>query len=126
MLEKIDVPIDKVYAWLVGMTAQFRSHFLPESEMLQEPNETENAPVVLETLKVHKAARKFNSQGVVYTEFYMLSKESKPYFTQYYRNEYVDENKGAHCSGCYGEPDMLEWLQCPICSSWFHEQCFHL
>ena len=110
--------------------------YLPESEMLQEPNEIEN--VVPETFQIHKVVRKFNSQGVPCTEFYKLSNGSKPYFTRYYRNEcdpvvcgheedkYVDDNTCAHCSGRYGDPDMLEWLQRPICSSWFYEQCFHL
>ena len=37
--------------------------YLPESEMLQEPNEIEN---------VHKVARKFNLQGVACIEFYSL------------------------------------------------------
>ena len=30
--------------------------YLPESEMLQEPVEIENAPVVLETFQIHKVA----------------------------------------------------------------------
>ena len=30
--------------------------YLPESEMLQEPIEIENAPVVLETFQIHKVA----------------------------------------------------------------------
>ena len=209
MLEKIDLPVDKGYAWSDGMTAQFRSRFvlmllsqfhetknlkwhymeahhgkglmdgvgctiknhvykevksgrlvidtsqefamaaqtlvpaiptiyLPESEILQELNEIENAPVVPETLQILKVVRKFNSQGVSCIEFYKLPNESKLYSTQYYRNEcdpivcgheedkYVDDNTCAHCSGCYEDPDMLEWLQCSICSSWFHKQCFHL
>ena len=112
--------------------------YLPESEMLQEPNEIDNTPVVPETLQIHKVARKFNSHGAGCIEFYKLSNESKPYFTLYDRNEcgpvvcgrdedkYVDDNMYAYCSGRYEDPDMLEWLQCPIYSSWFHEQCFHL
>ena len=106
--------------------------------MLQEPNEIENAPLVPETLQIHKVVRKFNSQGVACIEFYKLPNESKPYFTQYCRNEYdpvvcgpeedkyLDDNTCTHCSRRCGDPDMLEWLQFPICSSWFHEQCFHL
>ena len=61
--------------------------YLPENEMLQEPNEIKNAPVVPDTLQIHKVARKFNSQGVAFIEFYKLSSESNPYFTQYYPNE---------------------------------------
>ena len=52
--------------------------YLPESEMLKEPNEIENAPVVPETLQIHKVTRKFNSQGVPCIEFYKLSNESNP------------------------------------------------
>ena len=112
--------------------------YLPERKMLQEPNEIENANVVVETLQIRKVAKKFNSQGVVCIQFCKCSNESQPYFTQYYRNEcdpvvcgheedkYVDVNTCAHYSGRYGDPDMLEWLQCPICLIWFHEQCFHL
>ena len=43
--------------------------YLPESEMLQELNATENVPVVPETLQIHKVARKFNSQAVACIEF---------------------------------------------------------
>ena len=46
--------------------------YMPESEMLQEPNEIENVPVVPETLQIHKVARKFNLQGVACIEFYSL------------------------------------------------------
>ena len=52
--------------------------YLPESELLKAPNEIEDAPVVPETLQIHKVTRKFNSQGVPCTEFYKLSNESNP------------------------------------------------
>ena len=52
--------------------------YLPESEMLKEPNEIENAPVVPETLQIHKVTRKFNSQRVPCIELYKLSNESNP------------------------------------------------
>ena len=112
--------------------------YVPKNETIQEPNEMENTPVIPKIFQIQKVVRKFNSQGVACIEFYNLPNESKPYFTQYYRNEcdqvvceheedkYVDENTCAHCSGRYGDPDMSEWLKLPICSSWFHEKCFHL
>ena len=92
--------------------------YVPKNETIQEPNEMENTPVIPKIFQIQKVVRKFNSQGVACIEFYNLPNESKPY--------YVDENTCAHCSGRYGDPDMSEWLKLPICSSWFHEKCFHL
>ena len=99
--------------------------YLPESEMLQEPNEIENAPVVPEKLQIHKVTKRFNSQGVACIEFYKFSNEHKPCFTQYYRNDcdpvvcgheedkYVDDNTCVIAPGVT-EIQTLEWLQCPI------------
>lgn len=109
--------------------------YLPLSEVLQEPEGIHDAPKIPDTLKVHMVRRKFNLHGVPLIEYYKLSNDETPFFTQFYgnkldicghRKEEIDENTCAHCSQKYGDNELKEWLQCPICKNWFHEDCFHL
>ena len=37
----------------------------------------------------------------------------------------TDDDKYAECREQYKELDCHEWLECPICKQWYHnEQCF--
>ena len=37
----------------------------------------------------------------------------------------TDDDKYAECIEQYKELDCHEWLECPICKQWYHnEQCF--
>ena len=113
------------------------SIYLPTEEMLIEPAEMSNDPAIPETLKIHKVKRNINEQNIPYLEFFKLSSDEIPHFTQYYRkdsdpfvcghhNSDIDENTCGHCLSKYGGNDTEEWLCCPICKLWFHENCFHL
>ena len=103
------------------------SVYLPQNNVLTEPDDIEEAPKIPETLSIHKVVRGFNEDGICYFKFYYLSKDSGPFFTQYYRKKDYPEVCGhellplsfdadetsAFCKGKY--EGKLEWLQCSIC-----------
>ena len=59
-----------------------------------------------------------------------MAADSKPYFIQFYGEGTCGHQKvnadDDHCGACKGEyHQMEEWLQCPICNTWFHSDCFY-
>ena len=63
------------------------SVYLPQNDLLTEPDDIEEAPKIPETLSIHKVVQGLNEDGICYFKFYFLSKDSEPFFTQYYRKE---------------------------------------
>ena len=64
-------------------------------------------------------------------QFYYLSTNPEPHYTKWYDPEcgHVEngkkENTCAFCLKSYNAADNdIEWIKCPICENWFHEQCF--
>ena len=112
------------------------SLYLPESEVVEEPESVRSAPAIQGTLKIHKVERRFNSAGICQLKFYALSQDETPFYTHWYRHDSDSEVCGHEddasdcntCSYCHIEyaDDGSEWLQCPLCSQWFHELCFYL
>ena len=112
------------------------SIYLPESELLMEPEDIEDAPKINETLSIHKLTRGFNEDDVCFIKFFKLANEVKPFHTQFYRKEGDPEVCGHEhlplvfdvdqtCAFCKGKyEDKVEWLQCPLCEQWFHQTCF--
>ena len=108
--------------------------YLPTKEILPEPATVSDAPYIKGTLDVHRIIRRKNIQGVMYLEFYRLSSDEVPFFTQYYRNDddpivcghqsFNDgPNKCANCFSIYHQRE--EWIECPVCMQWYcSEPCF--
>ena len=108
--------------------------YLPQEEVFEEPDEIKFAPKIPETLQVHKIIRRISKEKIPYLEFYKLASDQEPFFTQYYRKDGdpvvcghgdndSDEN---HCGLCGKEHlGISEWLKCPVCQMWFHENCFY-
>ena len=65
--------------------------------------------------------------GVPYLKFFFLSNDKEPHYAQWYGSECghagnsVDENTCAFCLRNVNA--SVEWMKCPICESWFHENC---
>ena len=109
--------------------------YLPRCELFVEPSEVSKAPKIAQTLQVHKVVRHFSKNRIVYLKFYYLTSDEKPFFTQYYRKECDPEVCGhdgldgadENCCGKCGEAENgLNWLCCPLCRMWFHEDCFYV
>ena len=60
------------------------SVYLPQNDLLTEPDNIEEAPKIPETLSIHKVVRGFNKNGICYFKFYFLPSDSDPFFIQYY------------------------------------------
>ena len=113
-----------------------RSIYMPIVDMLEEPLEVANAPVIPETLQVHKIVREITKENIPFIKFFKLSRNDTPAYTQYcslgigpqvcsHPDRNVDDNTCAHCLADYkvGNEEE-EWLCCPLCTKWFHESCF--
>jgi len=110
---------------------------MPIVDMLIEPVEVAKAPAIPETLQIHKIVREITDENIPFINFFKLSKDDTPSFTQYYRSKKdpqvcghpaadVDSNTCAYCLANYkAGNEEEEWLCCPLCKKWFHESCFH-
>ena len=105
------------------------SLYLAEKDVLEEPDCIQSATAIPETMKTHKIVRGVNKRNVQFNQFFYLSTDKKPHFTQWYGNvtecghndEDVDDNTCAQCKSRDGQ----EWMQCSICQKWFHATCFY-
>ena len=111
-------------------------HLLSEDDEIIEPSFVRCAPSIKGTLNVHSVKRSFDSQGICYLEFFKLSSDEESFHRQYYprggdlvcdhvRSNNIDENICGLCLELYGgNKDDGNWLKCPACDIWFHEECF--
>ena len=108
--------------------------YLPECELFVEPNKVAKAPKIPQALQVHKVIRHMSKNGILHLEFFYLASDEKPFFTQFYRmegdpeicgNEGMDAEDGSHCAKCREAENGSDWLCCPLCGIWFHEDCFY-
>ena len=80
-------------------------------------------------LKTHKVVRGFSNHGVPYNKIYYLSSKNEPHFQQWYgltcghKENEVDDNTCSYCLKKYHKGE--EWMECPVCRKWFHENCFY-
>lgn len=113
--------------------------FQPSDSVLSEPSDIESAPVIPSTLKIHKFVRGTNIEnGETEVKFFFLSNEEEPCYTKTYSTKigcgHIDRDFDslaqfrstcAYCLGRHMEVDETEdWLRCPMCMQWFHEDCF--
>ena len=106
------------------------SLYLPAEDVLVEPDDIEVSPRMHEMLEVHMVKRRLGQRNVPYLEFYRMATDTKPFFTQFYEEGACGHQKIAagdnHCRYCLGEYQAAEeWLQCPICQLWFHNNGFY-
>ena len=134
---RLSIGSPKEFAEAADRLVAVDSLYLPESRMMEEPAEVSEAPKISDTLKVHKVKRKVNSNNITYLEFFQLSSDIQPFYSQFYRKtddpavcwhtsaDDIDENTCGYCSGKYGDNEQ-EWMECPSCKKWYHEKCFSL
>lgn len=125
-----DLVIDSAsqFASVANDITNVESLYLGSENVLDEPEDIDSVSAIPETLKTHKVVRKKSRNGVFYNEFFYLSVDSEPHFTQWYGDDcrhegtFQDDNTCAQCSRKYHIEE--DWLKCPLCNMWFHEQCF--
>ena len=105
--------------------------FVDKSEFIQEPEEISIASTIPSTLKVQKVSRVRNGPHSFFNPFFKLSEDLELFHVKKYgvqRGHSVNNiNHESLCSNCY-KRDILgeEWLKCPVCCQWYHEDCFYV
>ena len=117
-----------------------KSLFQTKADLLKEPEDIDKAAKIMDTLKVHMWRREVVDGGSV-IRYYYLSSDKQPFFTQRYTDsckalgcghgekEYESlslmRSTCALCGDIYDlEKETEDWLRCPVCFQWFHEDCF--
>ena len=112
--------------------------YMPVDEVMVEPEEISNAPYVpdMQILQVHKAVRVVTKKEFQCLQLFKIGTDTKSYFDQWYRRHdgakscgHLDIpeslNPEKHCGKCLEGENGDEWLQCPVCTNWYHEGCFY-
>ena len=112
--------------------------YLPKSDEKVEKDKVLHARAIPQTLKVHKVIRQYNDVDGSWTlQFYKIATDMDPFHSQVYLNQEEedgcghvlasapDDNICPHCCQVYTVDDR-DWLRCPLCNQWFHEDCFYL
>ena len=99
-----------------------------KEQLFKEPEELVKAAPIPTTLKIQKV-KWVKEENLFANKFFYLSEDLESFFTQKYgvscghkAMHISDNNVSNHCKDEYvvGE----EWIQCPICTQWYHEKCF--
>ena len=119
------------FARYANQICQVDSLCLPTAEISDEPEDVQYSSPTPDTLKTHRMVRGLSKHKIPYLKFYYMSTDPEPHYTQRYGPECgpvengQDENTCAFCLKSYNAVDNdVEWIKCPICDNWFHEQCF--
>lgn len=111
--------------------------YMPSESEITEPEGIEAASPIPETLKIHKFERSINQRGDSSIAFYKTAADEEPYYTHWYSkagglicdhnvSTTVEENQCAKCFASYHSDNTTDWLECPSCKNWFHEECFYV
>ena len=106
---------------------------MPINELLTEPDNIENAPKIPETLSIHKVTKSFNEDNICFIDFFRVTNDDDPFFTQFYRRDDDPEVCGhknlpllfdvdqacAFCKAKYiASKEKKGWLECKLCVQW--------
>ena len=111
------------------------TEYLPKEAEITEPKDIDNAPLIQDTLQIHKLERYINQRNEISIKFFKTAADEGPFYTQWYsrvgglicghKDSNAYENQCAECRKNYFE-DETDWLECPVCKKWFHETCFYV
>ena len=128
------IPPQEFSSYADKISDNITSLYMSVDEVLEVPAETEEAPVIPQTLQIHKVER---THDVCCLKFSIIASDNEPMIKQYYRNDTVpeicdhkvagvDDNTCSYCLEYYIRNEGLERLRCQLCSQCFHEKCFEL
>ena len=127
--EDVVINTPREFAEFANQISRVYCLFLDKSEFIQEPKELPKATLLSSTLKVCN-----DSLVCPYSfsnHFLKLSEDLEPSHVEKYGaqcghsvNNINDESLSSNCYKRYilGE----EWLKCPVCCQWYHEDCFYV
>ena len=119
----------KEFGTFANDITKVESLYLPSDEVMKEPEEVKNAKKIPNTLQIHKLVREKSNQGVFCNKFFFLSSDKDPFYTQWYGeacgHEVKNQDENTCC--CLAKYKINKnWLKCPLCNQWFHEDCFYV
>ena len=107
------------------------SIYLPTAEIPDKPEDVQYSSSIPDTLNTHRVVRGLSKRKIPHLKFYYKSTDPEPHYTQWYGPKCghvkngQEENTCAFCLKSYNAADNdVEWIKCPICENWFHEQWF--
>ena len=119
------------FAQYTYQICQVDSLYLQTAEIPEEPEDVQYSSSIPDISKTHRVVRGLSKHKIPYLMFYYMSTDPESHYTQCYGPEYghvengQEENTCAFCLKSYNAVDNdVEWIKCPICENWFHEQCF--
>ena len=114
----------KEFAEFTNTVSTISCLYLPNEDLLQEPDHVKDCTPTPNTIKTLKIVRSYTSKGVPCNKIFYLSNDEKPHFVQWYNMNEVDDNTCCHCLKSYNQNE--EWLKCLVCQKWFHNECFYV
>lgn len=112
--------------------------YQPIEEIMEEPATIKEAPYStnMQILKVHKVQRLFTRNGFHCAQLFFIATDEEPFYVQWYKKEDGTEPCGhfdtvendqieTTCAKCFSGEDGSDWINCPRCDQWFHEDCFY-
>lgn len=113
-----------------------RSIYRAASDILQEPNDNENYPKILNILEIQTMKHVFNEDGICKLKFFRMVTDNEKYHRHWYRRErdpevwaspllslsFNQDNICVTCKGSYLNEE--DWLRCNLFGQCFHERCF--
>ena len=123
----IDIP--KTFAEFANEISNVDYLFLWKGQLLKEPEDVAKATPIPAILKIYKVKRVKEGNSFV-NKFYYLIEDLEFCFTQKYSvqcghkaADISDDNIYNHYEDEYVAGG--EWIQCPICTQWYHEKYFY-
>ena len=110
--------------------------FMYEDEVIDEPEYVADTPYVeaMRSLQVHMVKSGKTKAGFTYLEFYKIATDKKPFYTHWYGNNLTEPcghfdiapgyNINETCACCLMGEIGSSWICCPLCSQWYHDECY--
>ena len=126
--EDVVIYTPKKFAKFANEASNINCLFLSEEQLLTESEEVAKAAPIPTTLKIHKVKR-VKEGNLFANKFYCLSEDLELFFTRKYGVQCGHKAADISNDICnYCEDEYVggeEWIQCPICTQWYHEKCFY-
>ena len=99
--EKVNIENAEHFATYVNRILNgITSVYMPLDDVLNEPDDTGNAPKIVGTLEIHKIVRSFNEDGICKLQFFQTAVDEAPFHEQWYRKD--------------GDPDVCGHAALPL------------
>ena len=117
------------------LVKNIRCLYLPEDDMLKEPEGVKNAPYCseMQILQVHMLKRLITRAGFHCLRFFKIASDQESFHDQWYSKNDLEPcghfdaalPSNDNCALCAISENGRNWIKCPRCDQWFHDDCFY-